>query len=130
MFICRLKNVFAVFCLLSLTANLAGCVMSEEIKRIDAVKKNQKEREQEGSTNLTGEVLFVRSCNTCHPGGQAGMGPSLENIATKFPQDAQLKQFIRKGKGIMPAQPVDVINDQELDNLIGYLRQLEFDKPK
>ncbi len=130
MFICRFKNVFAVFCLLSLTANLAGCVMSEEIKRIDAVKNAQRERAQEGSTNLTGEVLFVRSCNTCHPGGQAGMGPSLENIATKFAKDDELKAFIRKGKGIMPAQPVDVINDQELDNLVGYLRQLEFEPKK
>ncbi|MBK7838905.1 MAG: cytochrome c [Candidatus Obscuribacter sp.] len=58
------------------------------------------------------------------------MGPSLENIATKFAKDDELKAFIRKGKGIMPAQPVDVINDQELDNLVGYLRQLEFEPKK
>lgn len=104
--------------------------MSEEMKRIEAVKKSQKAREQESSTNLSGEVLFVRSCNTCHPGGGEGMGPSLENIATKFGEDAALIAFIRKGKGIMPPQPRDVINDQEMQNLVVYLRALEFEKKK
>jgi len=107
---------------------LCGCVMSEEMKRIDATKKLEEQRQESGSTNLTGEQIFVRTCNTCHPGGQAGMGPTLENMGKDFPDDAKLKAFIRHGKGIMPSQPKDVLNDQEMDNLVGYLRGLTFEK--
>ncbi|MBS2006688.1 MAG: cytochrome c [Cyanobacteria bacterium SZAS TMP-1] len=117
------------FALLIVAANaLNGCVMSEEMKRISAQKKAEEMRQESGSTNLTGEQIFVRTCNTCHPQGRAGMGPSLENLAKDFPDDAKLKAFIRQGKGIMPGQPKEVLNDQELDNLVGYLRALTFDK--
>lgn len=110
------------------SSSLSGCVMSEEMKRIDQVKKAQRERAMEGSTNLTGEQIFIRSCNTCHPSAKAGMGPSLEAMNAKFPEDQALKQFIRKGKGMMPGQSVERINNDELDNLITYLRALEFSK--
>jgi mono/diheme cytochrome c family protein len=107
---------------------LSGCVMGEEMKRIDAVKKAQQERNEAGSTNLTGEQIFVRTCNTCHPGGRAGMGTSLENLAKDFPDDAGLRAYLRKGKGMMPPQPKEVLNDQEMDNLVAYLRALDFSK--
>ncbi|MFA7338550.1 MAG: cytochrome c [Candidatus Obscuribacterales bacterium] len=107
---------------------LDGCVMSEEMKRIEIVKQAQKQRAESGSTNLNGEQLFFRSCNTCHPSGRANMGPSLENLSKDFPDDASLKAYLRKGKGMMPAQPKEIINDQELDNLVDYLRHLTFDK--
>jgi len=112
---------------ISLTG-LQGCVMGEEMKRIELVKQAQEKRTEAGSTNLTGEQLFFRSCNTCHPNGRANLGPSLENLANDFPDDAKLKIYIRQGKGMMPAQPKDSINDQELDNLVDYLRHLTFDK--
>jgi mono/diheme cytochrome c family protein len=99
--------------------------MSEEMKRIAAVKQAQQARQESGSTDLTGEQIFIRTCNTCHPGGSAGMGPSLENLAKDFPTDAKLKAFLRHGKGIMPPQPKEVLNDKEMDNLIGYLRALK-----
>lgn len=115
----RFAVLFASSCLLS------GCVMSEEMKRIAAVKQAQQARQESGSTDLTGEQIFIRTCNTCHPGGSAGMGPSLENLAKDFPTDAKLKAFLRHGKGIMPPQPKEVLNDKEMDNLIGYLRALK-----
>jgi len=102
--------------------------MGEEMKRISAQKRADQARQESGSSNLTGEQIFIRTCNTCHPGGQAGMGPTLENMAKDFPNDAGLKAYIRHGKGIMPGQPKDVLNEQEMDNLIGYLRGLTFDK--
>ncbi len=100
--------------------------MSEEMRRINETNQAEHVREAGRSTNLTGEQLFIRSCNTCHPGGSAGVGPSLENLEKDFPNDAKLKAFLRKGKGIMPAQTKDTINDSELDELIGYLRNLKF----
>ncbi|MBA4073760.1 MAG: hypothetical protein C0508_01880 [Cyanobacteria bacterium PR.023] len=123
------RRVFAVVLSIFSTAILLdGCVMSEEMKRIEIVKRAQKQRAEAGSTNLNGEQLFFRSCNTCHPSGRANMGPSLENLSKDFPDDASLKAYLRKGKGMMPAQPVEIINDQEMDNLIDYLRHLTFDK--
>jgi mono/diheme cytochrome c family protein len=103
---------------------LSGCAMTEEMKRIDEVKRAQQSREAARSTNLTGEQLFIRTCNTCHPGGRAGMGPSLESINTEVPDDKALKKIIRSGKGLMPGQPKEVINDQELDALVRYVRAL------
>ncbi len=103
---------------------LSGCAMSEEVKRINEVKRAQQSRDAARSNNLTGEQLFIRTCNTCHPGGKAGMGPTLENISEDKPDDAALKKIIRGGRGMMPAQPKEVINDKELELLIQYLRRL------
>jgi mono/diheme cytochrome c family protein len=118
----------AILCFFVAGNLLSGCVMSEEMKRIDATKKAEQVRQESGSTNLTGEQIFVRTCNTCHPGGRAGMGTTLENLAKDFPDDTKLKAFIRQGKGIMPPQPKDVLNEQEMDNLVSYLRNLDFSK--
>jgi mono/diheme cytochrome c family protein len=101
-----------------------GCAMGEEIKRIDEVKRSQQLKEAARSGNLTGEQLFIRTCNECHPGGKQGMGPSLENINDTMTNDADIKKLIRNGKGFMPGQPKKVINDLELDALIAYLRRM------
>ena len=98
--------------------------MSEEVKRIEETKLAQQRRAASRSTNLTGDQVFIRSCNTCHPSGKAGLGPSLENISKHYPDDAVLAALIRKGKGMMPPQPKTTINDQELENLIEYLKSL------
>lgn len=103
---------------------LSACSMGEEMRRIEASKQAKKLQEASMSTNLTGEQVFVRSCNTCHPGGKQGMGPSLEFADLHFPDDKALANFIRAGKGMMPSQPEDSINDQELSNLISYVRKL------
>jgi mono/diheme cytochrome c family protein len=108
---------------------LSACSMGEEVKRIRAVNEVEKQRAQSQSTDLTGEQVFIRSCNTCHPRGRAGMGPSLDKMDEHFPTDQQLKRFIRMGKGVMPAQTADVVNDTELDNLVKYLRAMPKPKP-
>ena len=99
--------------------------MSEEVKRIEAVRRAELEHQAATSTNLNGEQIFIRSCNTCHPGGAKGLGPSLAKIDEHFADDAALKAFIRKGKGAMPAQGKEALNDRELASLIAYLRALE-----
>ena len=97
------------------------------MRRIEESKHANALRNASRSTNLTGEQIFVRSCNTCHPGGKQGMGPNLVVMETDYPTDDSLKKFLRKGKGMMPSQPVDDINDTEMDNLIAYLRTLNAD---
>jgi mono/diheme cytochrome c family protein len=104
-----------------------GCSMKEEIKRIEAVKQAQQANEASRSDNLTGEQVFIRSCNTCHPSGRKGFGPSLISMDDHFPTDDKLKALIRTGKGPMPGQPVETLNDRELSNLVEYLRRLNTD---
>jgi cytochrome c2 len=103
---------------------MGGCAMNEEMKRIQERKRTETMRAASLSADLTGEELFIRSCNTCHPGGKKGLGPSLDNLSEHFPDDNALRLFIRKGKGIMPGQPKETMNEQELNNLIDYLRKL------
>ncbi len=113
--------------LFTLLICLSSCSMGEEMRRIEAAKQASQLQQASTSTNLTGEQIFVRSCNTCHPSGKLGMGPRLDLVAEHFPSDPALTAFIRRGKGIMPPQPKDSINDDELNNLIGYLRNLSAD---
>jgi len=110
---------------ISLGLAVSGCSMSEEVKRIEKVRLAEQRHAAENTTNLTGEQVFIRSCNTCHPGGRKGYGPSLENINERYPEDAGLKKFIRTGKGLMPGQPLETLNEQELDNLLVYLRAIK-----
>ncbi len=118
------RNCFVVLAALPSIVWLSGCSMGEEIRRIEEVNRQQAASKESRSTNLTGEQLFIRSCNTCHPAGKIGMGPSLIAMDEHFSTDESLKKFIRVGKGIMPSQPKSTINDQELGNLVGYLRDL------
>ena len=113
-----------------IVATTGGCVMSEEVKRIQQIQQLKQRQKESMTTNLSGEQIFLRSCNSCHPGGQAGMGPKLDKVAAHFPDDASLKKFIRQGVGIMPPQPKEVLNDKELDNLVFYVRALELEGTK
>ena len=122
-----LKIACLLLTLTTISATISGCVMSEEVKRIERDKAEKKRRKNAMSTNLSGKQIFVRSCNTCHPGGKEGMGPSLAQLKEHFPTDEQLKSFIRQGAGVMPPQPKEVINEVEMDNLIEYLRKLKID---
>ena len=117
--------IIAVLGAVVLTNMLAACSISEEVKRIEASRQYEEKQEASRSTDLTGDQIFIRSCNTCHPGGRQGMGPTLIDISKKYPDDESLKAIIRKGRGIMPPQPKNVINDEELDRLITYLRNLK-----
>ena len=68
-----------------------------------------------------GQAVFMQKCHKCHPGGEAGLGPALNN--KPFP--SFLKRFqIRHGLGAMPSFSEDAISDDELDDLIEYLTVL------
>jgi mono/diheme cytochrome c family protein len=102
--------------------------MSEEVKRIDESKLAEQRKQAAMSNDLNGEQIFFRTCNECHPTGKKNVGPALDQLDEHFPDDAKLAAYIRQGgakKGaIMPPVPKDVLNDQEMANLILYLRKL------
>jgi mono/diheme cytochrome c family protein len=65
-----------------------------------------------------GERVFMRHCHSCHPGGDAGLGPSLNDK----PLPRFLMAFqIRQGLGAMPAFPADTLDDASVAQLLDYL---------
>jgi mono/diheme cytochrome c family protein len=65
-----------------------------------------------------GQRSFARHCHQCHPGAQAGLGPSIT------PSPAIIRLQVRFGLGAMPAFSHDRLPDAELDALIAYLVEL------
>src|SRR5688572_21300220 len=65
-----------------------------------------------------GQILFMKFCHSCHPDGEAGLGPSIHAMpAPNFLQRTQ----VRAGMGEMPAFHDDKISDEQLDAIIAYL---------
>jgi mono/diheme cytochrome c family protein len=68
-----------------------------------------------------GKAVFDYHCQQCHPGGDAGLGPGINNK----PLPAALIKFqVRNGLGAMPAFSEAEISDVELDALVQYLLEL------
>jgi mono/diheme cytochrome c family protein len=65
-----------------------------------------------------GQQVFDRSCSQCHPGGTAGLGPSLNN--KPLPQWAMRFQ-VRHGVGAMPRFSKQDISDEQLVAVTNYL---------
>jgi mono/diheme cytochrome c family protein len=71
-----------------------------------------------------GEVIFARYCNTCHPGGNRGSGPSLFTLVPHMDDDS-IRAVIRKGKKQMPGYNSSTIPEDHMADLILYLRSLK-----
>ncbi len=74
-----------------------------------------------------GEVVFMRHCHACHPGGEAGLGPAINNkplpgflIATQ----------VRLGLGAMPAFSTEDIPPADLDALLAYVKARRATPPR
>jgi mono/diheme cytochrome c family protein len=73
-----------------------------------------------------GRTVFMASCHQCHPGGEAGLGPALND--KPFPEF--LKKFqVRHGLGTMPSFSEQKISDEQLDDLMEYLKALRRARP-
>jgi mono/diheme cytochrome c family protein len=68
-----------------------------------------------------GRNIFTIHCHQCHPGGEAGLGPAINN--KPLPAFAVRLQ-VRQGFGAMPAFYENEISETELDSLISYLKAL------
>ncbi len=68
-----------------------------------------------------GEKFFMTYCNKCHPGGESGLGMSINNK----PLPANLiKTMVRLGAGAMPAFSEELLPDEKLDDIIVYLQTI------
>lgn len=74
-----------------------------------------------------GEMVFVNNCQKCHPGGEAGLGPAINNLpipgfALRF--RVRSKAFLL-GLGRMPSFQKHEISKHEMDDLLSYLKALK-----
>jgi mono/diheme cytochrome c family protein len=70
-----------------------------------------------GAAFAEGRRLFMQYCHACHPAGEAGLGPAINNK----PLPAALIKFqVRHGLGAMPAFK-DHLDQDELDAVAAYL---------
>jgi mono/diheme cytochrome c family protein len=67
-----------------------------------------------------GEKVFMENCQRCHPHGEAGLGPAI-NPAPSFGKRFQ----IRHGAGAMPSFDEKQISEQELDDVLAYMKVLK-----
>jgi mono/diheme cytochrome c family protein len=68
-----------------------------------------------------GQQVFFQHCHQCHPGGEAGLGPALNNK----PLPAFLiRTQVRQGFGAMPAFSKEEISQDEMAVLLDYLKVL------
>jgi mono/diheme cytochrome c family protein len=65
-----------------------------------------------------GEQVFDRNCSQCHPGGEGGVGPALNNKPA--PQWA-IRFQVRHGLGAMPRFSEREISDEQLAAVTSYM---------
>jgi mono/diheme cytochrome c family protein len=68
-----------------------------------------------------GQKVFMRHCHPCHPGGEAGLGPALND---KPLPGFLIRLQVRRGLGAMPSFSEEKISGQELDYLVEYMQAL------
>lgn len=85
-----------------------------------------------GPINITdpqvalGERVFMRECNVCHPRGEAGLAPGINNK----PLPGFLIKFqVRNGLGAMPAFSEQHVTPEELDAIVDYLEYMRQRRP-
>ena len=70
---------------------------------------------------VQGRQIFLQFCQSCHPDGAAGIGPRLAGR----PIPASIVEHrVRNGRRAMPAFGRDLISDEELEVLVGYVVSL------
>ncbi len=65
-----------------------------------------------------GRQLFLEHCDRCHPGGNAGLAPALNN---KPAPKAAIRLQVRQGLGAMPIISEQELPDAQLDQLVDYV---------
>ena len=68
-----------------------------------------------------GQKVFMRQCHQCHPGGEAGLGPAINN---KPLPGFMIRLQVRNGIGAMPAFSQNDISSNEMDDLLEFLKAL------
>lgn len=107
------KNVILSF--LSIGFILAISTSSCAIRRSEPIQGNEFTSTDSHVEN--GESIYMSHCQKCHPGGEGGLGPSINGIP------GFMKKFqTRHGLGVMPAFKKDEISKSDLRDIMRYLK--------
>lgn len=68
-----------------------------------------------------GQLVFAQHCHMCHPGGEGGLGPALND---KPVPGFLIKTQVRWGMGDMPSFSEEHIPSDDLDALVRYMAAL------
>ena len=68
-----------------------------------------------------GRILFAQTCYKCHPGGEGGLGPGLND---KCLPGFLMKTQVRLGLGVMPSFAPHRISPNDLNDLMAYVLAL------
>jgi len=111
-----MKNLFIIICSL-LFVWMTGCGSARKTEPIKEPLNLATEK------LVRGQKAFERHCNTCHPRGDSGLGPALNNkdIVPNF----LLKFQVRNGLGAMPSISDKVLPDEDLDAIVEYINALQ-----
>ena len=72
---------------------------------------------------MRGQEVFYAKCNECHPHGESGIGPALnDKPLPSVAIDAKVRGNLPGGN--MPSFGEDIISDDDLDHLTDYLEAL------
>jgi mono/diheme cytochrome c family protein len=74
-----------------------------------------------------GRLVFMQHCHKCHPGGEAGLGPGIND---KPLPEFLMKTQVRVGLGAMPSFHRHEISGPDLDDLIRYLKAIRGQTPR
>lgn len=96
--------------------SLAICIACSSARRMP---EGDMEGARETASMENGRHQYMKYCQKCHPMGEVGLGPALNNkrIVPGFVEKFQ----VRHGLGAMPAFKKDVISKNDLKDLIKYL---------
>jgi mono/diheme cytochrome c family protein len=116
-----MKNGVAKICSVVLVFTTAAC---HSVRRgepfVGPMQLNSKQEQ--------GRLVFQQRCDQCHPHGEAGLGPALNNKPAPV---FLMKTQVRVGLGAMPRFDEHAISEQALDDLMAYVIALrKADKPQ
>lgn len=97
---------------------VTGIVLSQcSMRKSEPI--NQKNFQAANARIMNGEKVYMAYCHKCHPGGEAGLGPSI----TANPAPQFIKRFqMRHGLGVMPGFKKDEISKADLHDISKYLK--------
>ncbi|WP_157448856.1 c-type cytochrome [Deinococcus peraridilitoris] len=101
--------------LLLAMASLTGCLPQRRGEPLVGPLQTLSAQEERGQT------VYMVHCQQCHPGGESGLGPSLND--KPLPGFA-IRLQVRAGLGAMPAFDPQEISDSDLDALVAYIVRL------
>jgi len=99
----------------------------EEKEKQHVVHTSESTPTTNGPVTLTvdefeGMKLFMRKCNKCHPGGEKGKGPSLND--KEFPRFL-IHWQVRLGGGDMPKFTDEEISKPQLQQIISFVKRMQ-----